>query len=97
MPNMGVVFLYGEITMKCKSCIWANYVNEQVIHCSFYGRCVKEDGWIADKRRGCGANDNRAHTKTTYTTPHVDREGMDKGLSMRGKDKLPEQDMSVLP
>ena len=52
-----------------------------------------QKGWASER---CGANDNRAHTKTTYTTPHVDREGMDKGLSMRGEDKLPEQDMSVL-
>ena len=50
MPNKGVVFLYGEITMKCKSCIHANKVNEQLIHCNYF-RCVKEDGWIADKGR----------------------------------------------
>ena len=93
MPNKGVVFLYGEITMKCKSCIWANNINEQVILCPF-PNCIMQNGWASER---CGANDNRAHTKTTYTTPHVDREGMDKGLSMRGEDKLPEQDMSVLP
>ena len=78
---------------KCKSCIHLNIVNERLYHCN-YQRCIKEDGWIADKGRG--ANDNRVHAKTTNTTPHVDREGMDKGLSMRGEDKLPEQDMSVL-
>lgn len=44
----------------------------------------------------CGGNDNRVHAKRKDTTPYVDREGMDKGLSMRGEDKLPEQDMSVL-
>ena len=49
-------FLYGEIPMKCKSCIWANKVNEQLIHCSFYKRCVKEDGWIADENRRKGKN-----------------------------------------
>ena len=81
--------------MKCKSCIWANKVNEQLIHCSFYKRCVKEDGWIADVRRG--VNDNRTHTKRKDTTSHVDRERMDKGLPVWREDKLPEQDMSVLP
>lgn len=38
---------------------------------------------VTSERRGTNAS-------------HMDREGMDKGLSMRGEDKLPEQDMSVL-
>ena len=78
---------------KCKSCLWATHINEQVSICLF-PTCVKLNGWASER---CGANDNRAHTNKETRTAHVDREGMDKGLSMRGEDKLPEQDMSVLP
>ena len=79
--------------MKCMKCDHVKIVNEKQITCPYF-RCVKEEGWIADVRRG--VYDNRAHAKRKDTTPHVDREGMDEGLSMRGEDKLPEQDMSVL-
>ena len=87
-------FLYGEIPMKCLKCEHVKIVNENLISCP-YSRCVKKEGWIADVRRG--VNDNRVHTKGKDTTSHVDRERMDKGLPVWREDKLPEQDMSVLP
>ena len=54
-------FLYGEIPMKCKSCIWANKVNRQVTLCPF-PKCVKLSGWIADAKNNQTTNQSDKQT-----------------------------------